>query len=165
MMPARSVALALTLAILAAAVATVGAVEAPLPRPAASSDCQLPTADCQPKAPDRLAPAAARVIDGDTIEVAGETIRLLDIDTPELKGACDAERRLARLAAARLAVLLETRPWRIERAARRDRYGRTLALITTEEAGVPVSLGTILVAEGYAAPWEGRRHDWCGAGR
>jgi endonuclease YncB( thermonuclease family) len=39
--------------------------------------------------------AALRAIDGDTVEVDGETIRILNIDAPEIRHAqCDAERRL-----------------------------------------------------------------------
>lgn len=147
---------------------------------ATTADC--PTADCRAAAGDapqkdqaRLAPVAVRIIDGDTFELAGETIRIADIDTPELAGACDAEKALARLAAARLAELLATHPWSIRREfsnkdlktksgkLRRDRYGRTLAVLVTVAAdGAPISIGAILVAEGYAAPWEGRRHEWCG---
>ena len=153
---------ALAAAVLLLAVGLAGAVETPAPRPPHSTDCPLPTADCRPKAPDRLTPDAARVVDGDTIVVAGETIRLLDIDAPELRGKCEAEKRLARAAAARLTELLAGRPWRIERIRRKDRWGRTLALITTDERGATVSIGAFLVSEGLARPWQGRRRPWCG---
>jgi len=117
------------------------------------------------KLSDRLPQLPVRVIDGDTIDVGGERIRLLDIDTPELRGRCDSETALARQAAARLTALIVGTRWVIHRVARRDRYGRTLAtLYTTAADGTPVSIGQILVAEGLAVKWAGRRHDWCGRG-
>jgi len=52
-------------------------------------------------------PAAAatpRVIVGDTIVLAGETVRILNIDAPELhRSGCDPEKRLAVLARKRIA--------------------------------------------------------------
>jgi endonuclease YncB( thermonuclease family) len=99
-----------------------------------------------------------RVIDGDTLRLDGETVRLADIDTPELhRPECDAERMLARLAAERLAALLQGREITLEREGQ-DRYGRTLARLMADGRNV----GEILITEGYAVPWAGRRHDWCG---
>ena len=121
------------------------------------------------KSQDRLEAVPVRIIDGDTFALGDETIRLADIDTPELDGKCDAERNLARIAGARLAALLSSHPWAIRRERtgkgeiRTDRYRRTLAvLLTPAPDGTLVSIGQILVAEGLAVPWEGRRHDWCG---
>lgn len=120
------------------------------------------------KSQHRAPAEPVRVIDGDTIEVAGEVIRLADIDTPEMppRARCDAEARLAELATARLAALLAEHPWRIERERKRDgtprldRYERTLAILAFSADGE--SIGLALVAEGYAVAWAGRRHDWCG---
>ena len=49
-----------------------------------------------------------RVVDGDTIHVDGEKIRLLGLDTPEKghQAECVAERMLAKLATERLTELL-----------------------------------------------------------
>lgn len=105
-----------------------------------------------------LTPPQWRVIDGDTIELEGERIRLAGIDTPEIfSPECDAERMLGARAAAALAALLQTSGIEIRRHGE-DRYGRTIAdvLVNGRDAG------EILVAEGYAVTWEGRRHDWCG---
>ena len=38
-----------------------------------------------------------------------------------------------------------------------DRYGRTLARVLVDGEDVPC----ILIKEGYARPWTGRREDWC----
>ena len=96
------------------------------------------------------------VVDGDTIWLAGEKIRLLGIDAPELTGAkCAAESALARQAAERLAALTQGRI--VVAREGTDRYGRTLARLSVA-AG---DLGGILIAEGLARPWTGRRESWC----
>ena len=46
------------------------------------------------------------VHDGDTVWWEGEKIRIADIDTPELNGACEYERELALRARNRLMQLL-----------------------------------------------------------
>tara|TARA_R110002073_G_scaffold76548_1_gene185815 strand:+ start:1468 stop:1827 length:360 start_codon:yes stop_codon:yes gene_type:complete len=102
-----------------------------------------------------------RVIDGDTVQIGEERIRLIDIDTPELRGAdCDAERLLGQRAAERLAALLQGRDIVIERTGT-DVYGRTLARLRVDGRDA----GALLVAEGYAVEWSGRRHDWCAGQR
>ncbi len=102
-----------------------------------------------------------RVIDGDTIEVNGETIRILNIDTPEIRHAqCDAERRLGQIAKQRVANLLAAGTINILRGDRgrlKDKYGRTLAVVGIDG----VDLGELLIAEGLARPWTGKRRPWC----
>lgn len=101
-----------------------------------------------------------RVIDGDTLAYGAERIRIASIDTPERnwRAECDAEARLAELATRRLERLI-TEAGRIELVRDGvDRYGRTLGEIVLDAR--PVS--EVLISEGYAVPWEGRRHDWCG---
>jgi len=102
-----------------------------------------------------------RVIDGDTFALAGETIRLAGVDAPELFAPkCDAERRLAKLAKARLAALLgDGSGIALDRQHRPDRYGRTLATVLVN--GAPIEAA--LLREGLAAPWQGKRHTWCDA--
>jgi endonuclease YncB( thermonuclease family) len=106
------------------------------------------------------APAVLRVWDGDTVRIGfgsgSERVRLAHIDAPEIDGQCRSEIERARMAQARLAELLRGRHLAIGRAGI-DRHGRTLA--TLEVAGV--DLGEILVAEGLARMWSGRRHRWC----
>lgn len=96
------------------------------------------------------------VYDGDTIRLGEERVRLEGIDAAEIRGACDAERRLARITRDRLAELLAGGEVEIERNGR-DRYGRTLATVYVDGENV----GDRLVAEGYARVWRGRREDWC----
>lgn len=104
--------------------------------------------------------AALIVIDGDTIRSDEERIRLEGIDAAEIGHAkCEAERRLAILAKHRLEQLGSG-----DVAIRRnalpkppDRYGRTLARVLVDGEDV----ACILIKEGYARPWTGRREDWC----
>jgi micrococcal nuclease len=108
-------------------------------------------------APALAAPDHARVVDGDTIEVHGERIRLLGLDAAELRARCPAERDLALAARDRLAALLadgaEVRPHG------RDRWGRTLAVVR-DASGADVA--GILIAEGLARPYHGAaRQPWC----
>ncbi len=105
--------------------------------------------------------AALIVIDGDTIRSDEERIRLEGIDAAEIGHAkCEAERRLAVLAKHRLEQLLGAGDVDIRRNAHPkppDRYGRTLARVLVDGEDV----ACILIKEGYARPWTGRREDWC----
>lgn len=95
------------------------------------------------------------VHDGDTLWWRGEKIRIADIDTPELRGKCPAERALAIKARNRLSVLLGD-TFKIHRTGK-DRYGRTLAIVSVNGR----SVGDMLVSEGLARTWSGRRERWC----
>ncbi len=97
------------------------------------------------------------VVDGDTFWVSGEKVRLEGIDAPEIKGACTYERDLARRATNRLSDILSRQQFTLRRSGT-DRYGRTLARADTPHGEV----GDILVNEGLARPWRGRREQWCG---
>jgi len=106
--------------------------------------------------------AATHVVDGDTVVIDGEKIRIYNIDAPELRHAgCDAERRLAEVAKRRLDDLLSRGKVGILRGdggRMTDRYGRTLARLTVGGRDV----GEILVEEELARPWQGKRRPWCG---
>lgn len=72
------------------------------------------------------------VTDGDTFRCAGERIRLIAIDAPELRGHCRRGRQCAPGDARRskwsLARALQRRPLVIRRFGR-DHYGRTIAAV------------------------------------
>lgn len=102
-----------------------------------------------------------RLIDGDTFEIEGETVRISNIDTPELppRSRCLAEQRLAVAAKAALGDVLEME-WGsapVLQRNGRDRYGRTLALVSINGRDV----GEEMVRLGVAEPWGGRRASWC----
>ncbi|PZF75133.1 thermonuclease family protein [Aestuariivirga litoralis] len=101
------------------------------------------------------------MIDGDTIEVNGERIRMLDFDTPEIsESKCPSEYAKGQKAKFRLLELLNSGAVEIRAAGTRDsdKYGRKLRLVLVNGR----SVGDVLIAEGLAWPWEGRRHAWCG---
>jgi len=105
--------------------------------------------------------ASLAVIDGDTVHSDQERYRLLGIDAAEIHHAqCDAERRLGKLTKLRLEALIHSGPieFRPNPPTERDKYGRLLVhlLVNGEDAAC------ILIREGYARPWRGRREDWCG---
>ncbi len=100
------------------------------------------------------------VIDGDTIVIRGEHIRLLGINAPELKGKCRAESVRALRARSRLMKLIESAQIDIDRDGF-DRYRRTLAKVSV--AGT--DLGHVLMREGLARKWvqsyNGQQEPWC----
>ena len=103
------------------------------------------------------------VVDGDTFWLAGEKIRIADINAPETHGpACAYEAALGAAATARLIALLNAGSFALapnkEGSGRdRDRYGRLLRVV--ERGGA--SVGAALVREGLAERWTGRRRTWC----
>jgi endonuclease YncB( thermonuclease family) len=110
-----------------------------------------------------------RVIDGDTVSVhvypwpgliVETRIRLLGVDTPELRGKCEEEKRGAREARASLAKLLPAgTPVRI-RNIKQDKYaGRHDAEIRLEDGR---SVAEVLIGAGLARPYDGgTRAAWC----
>lgn len=100
------------------------------------------------------------VIDGDTLILNGDTIRLASIDTPEIGNAqCADERRRGEQAERRLHQILNSGSVQVVgRGDRdRDRYGRLLRDVLV--SGVSVS--GQLVSEGHARRWRGRKEGWC----
>lgn len=104
--------------------------------------------------------ASVRVIDGDTFDYGGMRIRIADIDTPEVNGRCAHETNLASRATQRMNALLAAGPFDLHplpSGRDEDRYGRKLRIVTRGGR----SLGNVLVAEGLARTWTGRREPWC----
>ena len=99
------------------------------------------------------------VVDGDTFWLDGTKIRIADIDTPETHGPrCETEGALGAQATRRLLALLNGGTFSLRPVKReRDRYGRTLRIVTRDGR----SIGAVLVAEGLARPWTGARQPWC----
>jgi len=105
------------------------------------------------------------IIDGDTIAIGSERVRILNIDAPEsFRPRCDAELVAGLRAKERLAQLLRIENVQIDRHGQ-DRYRRTPARVRADGRDV----GETLIAEGHALPWRGgraaweeRRRHWCG---
>ncbi|WP_246018322.1 thermonuclease family protein [Pelagibacterium montanilacus] len=100
------------------------------------------------------------IVDGDTLWLSGENIRLEGFDTPEPQSQiCGGEREveLAGQASARLMELMNANAWTIERSGT-DQYGRTLATIAIDGREV----GEWLVEERLARWWPDGDEWWCG---
>ncbi len=100
------------------------------------------------------------VVDGDTFWLAGEKIRIADIDAPETHPPnCDAEAAKGAAATRRLHALLNAGPFTLEQIERdTDRYGRKLRIVARGR----LSIGGQLVSEGLARPYRGGpRAGWC----
>jgi endonuclease YncB( thermonuclease family) len=105
-------------------------------------------------------PHANCVIDGDTFYLGDESIRVADIDTPEVsQPQCLYEGRLGRRATERFQQLLNAGPITLALWDERDvdQYGRKLRVVMRDGR----SLGDTLVAEGLAHRWTGSRQPWC----
>lgn len=102
----------------------------------------------------------ACVVDGDTIWLDGQKIRIADIDTPEVsEPRCSTELALGNRATGRMLELINEGPFELRGWPGRDtdRYGRKLRVLVRDGR----SLGDILVSEGLARTWSGRREPWC----
>jgi micrococcal nuclease len=134
------------LALFAALLASTGAA-ADLPCPQAA------------RFQEEVAATAIRVIDGDTVAIGAERIRLIGVDAPEVQGRCPAERAGAARASQFLRQLLATGGTVAVTRSGHDRYGRTLARLRLGTLDVS---GALLLA-GLARPYDGgRRAGWCG---
>lgn len=102
---------------------------------------------------------ATCVVDGDTFWLDGVKYRVADINTPEIgQPQCAAEAALGRQATSRFAQLLSAGPIALRRIDRdEDQYGRKLRIVERDGH----SLGQVLVREGLAHQWRGRREGWC----
>ena len=109
------------------------------------------------------------VLDGDTFSAAVNIapdiaitvrVRLINVDTPEMNGACDDEIRRANIAKDRLAELLPVGTVVDLQNIKDDKYlGRIDAnVIMTDGRDV----GKVLVSEGLARVYSGgKRMSWC----
>jgi endonuclease YncB( thermonuclease family) len=100
------------------------------------------------------------VVDGDTLWLEGEKIRIADIDTPEIgRPSCRQELELGLLATQRLIELLNDGEFEVLSSewGDVDRYGRKLRVIARGND----SIGQQLVREGFAHRWVGRKLSWC----
>ena len=144
------------------ALALAGVACGPAPAPPASAPAPARTTESSPGPPASLPAGFAargplavdRVVDGDTIVLPrGERLRVLGIDTPEMKGDSEVERELAGEARAELRRLLgEGRVVLVGRPGHEDVHGRTLAYLhAARPDGSPgEDLGARLIETGFA---------------
>ena len=99
------------------------------------------------------------VVDGDTIWLKGEKIRVADIDAPETHDYhCASEKELGDQATRRLHDLLEGGAITLQSIDRdEDSYGRKLRIVLVNGE----SVGDTLVSEGLARYYGSGRRPWC----
>jgi micrococcal nuclease len=99
------------------------------------------------------------VVDGDTLWIGGQNVRLADIDAPETHAPrCASEQALGDRATRRLHALVNSGAVTLSSIDRdQDRYGRKLRIVAVGGA----SVGDTLVGEGLARWYAGGRRSWC----
>ena len=99
------------------------------------------------------------VVDGDTIWLEGQNIRIADIDAPEThEYGCPEEKALGDQATQRLIQLVNSGPVTLQSIDRdADTYGRKLRLVLVNGT----SVGDTLVGEGLARYYDGGKRPWC----
>lgn len=104
--------------------------------------------------------SGSRVLDGDTLVIAGQPIKLAGIDAPELGpwARCWAEAALAGHAKAYVETLLVDGDWSLDGVITGANGTRTARVVRREDGE---DLSDLLVVYGYAARTTGR-WDWCG---
>jgi endonuclease YncB( thermonuclease family) len=104
---------------------------------------------------------ALYAVDGDTVKLGTQSLRLVNIDAPEVsRPGCPEEAERARAATERLRTLLDKGQAAILPNGRLDRYGRPLVRLTVDGRDV----GDLLIAEGLAKPWPVKGEPgWCPA--
>ena len=118
--------------------------------------------------PGPIGAAVVRVIDGDTLVVRAHiwlgqnvetSVRLAGLDTPELRGKCASERRLAARAKTMTMALIADGDVTLRDIQFGKFAGRVVARVTTA-AGA--ALSRALIAAGLGRPYGGgARGDWC----
>lgn len=97
----------------------------------------------------------AFAVDGDTLDLGGERVRISGIDAPELRQDCVRDRRswaCGEAARRALEEVLRSGPVTCAAAAYRDKYGRPLVRCTVGGADI----GEAMVREGFAVAYRGR---------
>jgi endonuclease YncB( thermonuclease family) len=106
----------------------------------------------------------ARVIDGDTIEIAGKRIRLFGIDAPESRQTCGSEGKVSRCGQEATSALSNRLGAEIvvcdDRG--RDRYGRIVAVCRLGGSAGP-DINAWMVREGWAIAYRRYSRDYVAA--
>ncbi|MBM4073815.1 MAG: nuclease [Planctomycetes bacterium] len=106
-----------------------------------------------------------RIIDGDTLRVRlpggkrARTVRLRDVDAPEIKAKCLSEIALAQMAKSELERLAPVGSTVLLSATKGDKYQNR---IDAKVAGPYGDMSEALLAAGLARPYNGgKRQSWC----
>jgi len=102
-----------------------------------------------------------RIVDGDTIEIAGQRIRLYGIDAPEADQTCVADNKrwpCGRNATMALSGMIDPN-WGSCRERDRDRYGRIVAVCNIAGPQGP-DVNAMMVSEGWAVAYRRFSNDY-----
>ena len=124
---------------------------------------------CAPVSDLRPSDVGVRVIDGDSLKINGENIRLVGFNAPEIRLAtCEYEKELGLAAKAKLqSIILQSKDVRLDferkkdGSLKRDKYGRLLAVFYADGRDVADIMTNARLAEYYDGT--GRRRNWCDA--
>jgi micrococcal nuclease len=99
------------------------------------------------------------VVDGDTLWLDGVKVRISDIDTPEThQPKCPAELALGKRATQRMIALVNAGAFELAREGRDEDRGRRKLRVLKRDGR---SFGDVLISEGLARKWDGKRRSWC----
>jgi endonuclease YncB( thermonuclease family) len=89
-------------------------------------------------------------------------IRILGVDTPEIRGACDLEKCLAQIAKSYTYTRVDGKKVKLENSIR-DKYFRVVADLQYEEGGKWKSINQELISYKIAVEYDGgtKVTDWC----
>lgn len=110
------------------------------------------------------------IVDGDTfiadvlladgIEVLSVSVRLINVDTPEIHGDCDYEIKSAEYAKQRLGELIPVNSKVEIKNVKNDKYAGRIDANVFDSAGRDV--GIVLINEKIGRPYSGgKRQPWC----
>ena len=124
---------------------------------------------CAPVSDLRPSDVGVRVIDGDSLKINGENIRLVGFNAPEIRlSTCEYEKELGLAAKAKLqSIILQSKDVRLDferkkdGSLKRDKYGRLLAVFYADGRDVADIMTNSRLAEYYDGT--GRRRNWCNA--
>ena len=124
---------------------------------------------CAPVSDLRPSDVGVRVIDGDSLQINGENIRLVGFNAPEIRlSTCEYEKELGLAAKAKLqSIILQSKDVRLDferkkdGSLKRDKYGRLLAVFYADGRDVADIMTNARLAEYYDGT--GRRRNWCDA--
>jgi len=124
---------------------------------------------CAPVSDLRPSDVGVRVIDGDSLKINGENIRLVGFNAPEIRlSTCEYEKELGLAAKAKLqSIILQSKDVRLDferkkdGSLKRDKYGRLLAVFYADGRDVADIMTNSRLAEYYDGT--GRRRNWCDA--
>lgn len=122
--------------------------------------------DCQPFVPPITGGYVIKVYDGDTITIAGRLpypesrlyrfqVRLLGIDSPEIKGKTEKEKEAAHKSQHALEGLILNKTVLL-REISTEKYGRILANVYLVTDTGEILVNKWMLAHGYAVPYDGK---------